>query len=108
MALAAYTFNTRYGENVFQGIIPDTGAAGISTAGKTQVKALQRIQPSAIIDESTAGHHRIRFGDSPEYSSIGNVGVETPFGIIQFAVMPTNTPFLLCLADITCQRSGRY
>jgi len=84
--------------------MPDTGAAGISTAGQIQVKALQRIQPSAVIDESTVGHYRIRFGDSPEYSSIGNIDVETPFGIIQFAVMPTNTPFLLYLADIDRHR----
>ena len=30
----------RYAETVFQGIMPDTGAAKVSTAGKSQFKAL--------------------------------------------------------------------
>jgi len=54
-----FTFDARYGADLFQGIMPDTGAAGVSTAGKTQVKALQLIQPSAVIDKSTAGRCRI-------------------------------------------------
>ena len=101
-----FTFDARYGADLFQGIMPDTGAAGVSTAGKTQVTALQQIQPSAVLDESAAGRHRIRFGDNPECVSIGDVKVKTPFGTIQFAVMPTNTPFLLCLADM--DRHGIY
>jgi hypothetical protein len=101
-----FTFDLRYGVHTFQGIMPDTGAAGISTAGKTQVIALQQIQPVATIDESTAGRHRIRFGDNPECVSLGDVKVKTPFGTISFAVMPTNTPFLLCLADM--DRHGIY
>jgi hypothetical protein len=32
--------------------------------------------------------------------SKGDVTVTTPFGDIKFAVMPTNTPFLMCLADM--------
>ncbi|KAF1360357.1 hypothetical protein EJ07DRAFT_165511 [Lizonia empirigonia] len=101
-----FTFDHRYGAHCFQGIMPDTGAAGVSTAGKTQVMALQRLQPSAMIDESTVGRHRIRFGDNPECLSLGDVKVETPLGVILFAVMPTNTPFLLCLADM--DRHGIY
>jgi hypothetical protein len=34
------------------------------------------------------------------YVSKGDVTVTTPFGDIKFAVMPTNTPFLMCLADM--------
>ena len=49
-----FTLDSRYSAHLFEGIMPDTGAAGVSTAGKTQVTALQRIQPSAIIDTSTA------------------------------------------------------
>jgi hypothetical protein len=30
------------------------------------------------------------------------VKVKTPLGVILFAVMLTNTPFLLCLADMDC------
>jgi hypothetical protein len=69
-----FTFDTRYGAETFQGIMPDTGAAGVSTAGKTQVIALQQLQP-LVIDKSTAGRHRIRFGDNPECISIGDVKV---------------------------------
>jgi hypothetical protein len=86
--------------------MPDTGAAGVSTAGKTQVMALQRLQPSATIDESTAGCHWIRFGDNLECYSIGDVQITTPLGVMHFAVMPTNTLFLLCLADM--DRHGIY
>jgi hypothetical protein len=53
-----FTFNTRYGAETFQGIMPNTGAAGVSTAGKTQVMALQQLQP-LVINESTAGRHQI-------------------------------------------------
>jgi hypothetical protein len=30
----------------------------------------------------------------------GTIDVKTPFGNVYFAVMPTNTPFLFCLADM--------
>ena len=68
-----------------------------------QVTTLQRTRPIAI-DESTAGRHQIRFGDDPECVSLGDVKVDTPFGEIIFAIMPTNTPFLLCLADMDRHR----
>ncbi|KAK1914262.1 hypothetical protein P3342_007508 [Pyrenophora teres f. teres] len=99
MASHLFTLDHRYGREQFQGIMPDTGAAGVSTAGKQQVTALHRIQPLRI-DKSTAGRHRIRFGDNPECVSLGDVNVQTPVGMIKFAVMPTNTPFLLCLDDM--------
>jgi hypothetical protein len=86
--------------------MPDTSAAGISTAGKTQVMALQRLQPSAMIDESTAGRYRIRFGDNLECHLISNVQITTPLSVMHFAVMLTNTLFLLCLADM--DRHGIY
>jgi hypothetical protein len=35
-----FVFYSRYDGNIFQGIMPDIGAAGISTAGEPQVKAL--------------------------------------------------------------------
>ena len=97
-----FTLDHRYGANRFQGIMPDTGAAGVSTAGEMQVEALQNVQnvQNVAIDKTTAGKHRIRFGDNPECASLGDVEVQTPFGLVKFAVMPTNTPFLLCLADM--------
>lgn len=93
-----FIFEDRYSSSVFQGIMPDTGAAGISTAGLEQVKALQR-QMNISIDETTAGQHQIRFGKG-EASSIGSINIPTPLGHICFEVVPTNTPFLLCLKDM--------
>jgi len=37
---SAFSFNNRYLANVFYGIMPDTGAAGVSIAGEPQVWAL--------------------------------------------------------------------
>ena len=94
-----FHFRSRYDSAIFQGIMPDTGAAGVSTAGKNQVQALQKVMDIEV-DTSTAGQHRVRFGDNPENASLGTVGVETPFGTINFQVVPTDTPFLFCLSDM--------
>jgi hypothetical protein len=42
----AFTFNNRYSSYEFQGIMPDSGAAGISLAGEPQVQALQKRDPT--------------------------------------------------------------
>lgn len=89
----------RYSENVFQGIMPDTGAAGVSTAGEPQFRALQKVDESAQLDTSTAGQQTIHFGKGSAVN-LGTVKVQTPLGTIEFCVIPTNTPFLLCLADM--------
>jgi hypothetical protein len=94
-----FVFYSRYDGNIFQGIMPDTGAAGISTADEPQVKVLQLKFPGIIINSSTIGY-KVKFGNNPESTSLGTVAVETPFGTICFAVMLINTPFLLCLADM--------
>jgi hypothetical protein len=39
---SAFTFDNRYSSYEFQGIMPDSGAAGISSAGEPQVQALQK------------------------------------------------------------------
>jgi hypothetical protein len=36
----AFIFNDRYLSHTFQGIMPDSGAAGVSTAGQSQLTAL--------------------------------------------------------------------
>ena len=95
----AFSFDDRYAANSFQGIMPDTGAAGVSTAGEPQVQALQQIDKSVQIDRSTAGQHIIRFGKG-KATSCGTIRVQTPVGHIVFQVVPTNTPFLFCLADM--------
>jgi hypothetical protein len=95
-----FTFYSRYDANIFQGIMPDTGAAGVSTAGEPQVKVLQKGFPKVTVDTLTAGQHKIFFDDNSEILSLGTIGVEIPFGNVYFAVMPINTPFLFCLADM--------
>ena len=57
-----YTFKDRYSKKVFQGIMPDTGAAGVSTAGQEQFKALIKIDPLIKLNILIAGQYRIRFG----------------------------------------------
>jgi hypothetical protein len=80
--------------------LPDTGAAGKSIGGLLQFKALQKQFPGLTIDAETAGQHKVHFGDGPEKRFHGAVTVNLPFGPVDFAIMPTNTPFLLCLADM--------
>jgi len=63
--------------------MPDTGAAGVSTARENQFRALQRQRPITL-DTLIAGQYRIRFSDNPESVSIGIIGVDTPFGTIYF------------------------
>jgi hypothetical protein len=37
---SAFTFDSRYSSETFQGIMPNSGAAGVSTAGQPQFTAL--------------------------------------------------------------------
>ncbi|KAI6245385.1 hypothetical protein HI914_06590 [Erysiphe necator] len=90
---------SRHSEREFQGIMPDSGAAGVSFAGEPQFLALQKIFPSIELDTSRAGKCNIRYGIS-NATSIGTVKVPTPLGSITFHVVPTNTPFLLCIQDM--------
>ncbi|KAK6218082.1 hypothetical protein QIS74_02513 [Colletotrichum tabaci] len=90
----------RYSSEVFQGILPDTGAANFSTAGQHQVTALQRTHRDVTIDTSQVGQAKIRFGSGDPVLSIGTVTVPTPFGPIDFHAVPADTPFLLCLHDM--------
>jgi hypothetical protein len=89
----------RYLSEIFQGIIPDSRAAGVSTAGEPQVTALQKLQLSLRIDTTTASNHKIRFGKGDALSQ-GTIKVDTPVGLITFHVVLTSTPFLFCLQDM--------
>ena len=77
--------------------MPDTGAAGVSTAGQLQFQALQKIDPGVQLD---TGIHGIVFGKGSAERSKGTIEVETPIGVITFRVMGTTTPLLLCLDDM--------
>ncbi len=96
---SAFTFNDRYSSHEFHGIMPDSGAAGISSAGEQQVLALQRKDSNIQIDTTAAGSNTIRFGKGTATVK-GVVKVPTPLGTITFHVVPTNTPFLFCLQDM--------
>ncbi|WYZ42470.1 hypothetical protein EsH8_VI_000169 [Colletotrichum jinshuiense] len=98
--LDVFTLEDQYSASTFQGIMPDSGAARFSTAGYQQLLALQRDDPSITLDTSTAGNANIRFGSGDPLVSLGTTTVPTPFGLITFHVVPTNTPFLLCLQDL--------
>lgn len=89
-----------YSDERFQGIIPDTGAAKQSTAGKRQYLALKRHNPIVKLNTDEAGAATIRFGNGDPIISIGAVNVETPVGKIKFHVLEIPTPFLLCLEDM--------
>ena len=95
---ATFTLD-RYSADEFHGIMPDSGAAGISSAGEQQVLALQKLDPTVEIDTSAAGNNTIRFGKGTATVK-GVVRIPTPLGTITFHVVPTNTPFLLCLQDM--------
>ena len=47
---SAFSFDERYSASVFHGIMLDTGAAGVSTAGESQVRALQQLDNSVQVD----------------------------------------------------------
>ena len=101
-----FLIKDRYSRLTFQGILPDTGAANVSTAGREQLLALQREDPRVELDKQTAGQASIKFGKGSSVTSIGTTTVKTPIGIITFHVLDTPTPFLLCLADM--DRLGVY
>jgi hypothetical protein len=51
----------RYLSETFQGIMPDSGTAGVSTAGEPQFLALRKLLPILKLDTTTAGKHKIKF-----------------------------------------------
>jgi hypothetical protein len=77
----------------------DSRAAGISLASEPQVQELQKTDLTIQLDTSAAGSNTIRFGKGTATVK-GVVQVPTPLGTITFHVVPTNTPFLLCLQDM--------
>ncbi|KAI1002730.1 hypothetical protein K3495_g5472 [Podosphaera aphanis] len=101
-----FTLTGRYSKMKFQGILPDTGAAQVSTAGHEQFRALKIEDPLVQLDNAAAGKAIVRFGKGTSVASIGSLMLKTPIGTINFHVLDTPTPFLLCLADM--DRLGVY
>ena len=79
--------------------MPDTGATGVSIAGEPQVRALQQLNTSIQINQSTVGQHTIRFGKGTTIS-LSTIRVQTPLGCITFHIIPINTLFLFYIRDI--------
>ena len=100
---APYVFNSstdsRYNDSEFKGLLIDSGASTRSTGGIGQLKALQQLDTSVQLDKNTAGSANFTFGIGSA-ASIGSVDLDTPLGHITFHIVPVNTPFLLCLADM--------
>lgn len=71
--------------------MPDTDASGISTAGEPQFCALQRLDPNVRLDTSISGHCRINFRKE-ELISLETAQVNTQIRLIEFQVLPSNTP----------------
>jgi hypothetical protein len=96
LASLVFTLNNRYSDAIFQGIIPDNGAAGVSITRKPQVVVFQKLDPIVSIDTFITRNHKICFGKR-EAISISTIQVSTPLGNITFYVFPTNTLFLYYL-----------
>ena len=82
---SVFTFEDRYSSEVFQGIMSDSGAAGVSTAGQSQFQALKRLDTSVRLDTTTAGAHKIRFGKGTALSQ-GTTQVPTPLGTMTVGI----------------------
>jgi hypothetical protein len=95
-ASLAFTLNNRYSNTIFQGIMPDNEAAGVSITRKPQVIAFQKLDPTVSINTSITGNYKICFGKG-KVISIGTIQVSIPLGNIMFYMLSTNTLFLYCL-----------
>ncbi|KAI0998087.1 hypothetical protein K3495_g10102 [Podosphaera aphanis] len=89
---------SRYSDSVFEGIMIDTGAAKVSTGGQDQFYALRKTL-NLELESKTAGQAKICFGIGTA-TSIGSTTVRTPIGEIVLHILPSDTPFLLCLRDM--------
>ena len=98
-----YLFNlstdSRYNDIKFKGLLIDSRASTRSTRGIGQLKVLQQLDINIQLDKNTAGSANFTFGIGSA-ASIGSVNLDTPLGPITFYIVPINTPFLLCLADM--------
>ncbi|CAD6499506.1 BgTH12-03618 [Blumeria graminis f. sp. triticale] len=90
----------RYNDCVFHGLLVDTGAAGRSTVGLGQFRALQQLCGDLKLDRTQAGKVNISGIGAGIFSSIGAVVLNTPIGQISFHLISCNIPFLLELSNM--------
>jgi hypothetical protein len=98
IAIIEKSRNSRYNNKKFQGIIINIGAIDKSTIKYRQYKVYIRLA-KITIDISIAEQAKFKFGINITFSK-GIIDVEILFGIIQFHIIDTDTPFLISLADI--------
>ena len=98
LSLSTSFMNARYHDEKFFGILIDTGASKKSTVGYGQYLAYNTICTTPIC-KTREGEVKIKFGIGTA-SSIGSITLDSPIGRIDFHVIRTDTPFLLCLADM--------
>ncbi|EKD18830.1 hypothetical protein MBM_03072 [Drepanopeziza brunnea f. sp. 'multigermtubi' MB_m1] len=70
---------SRYSENVFIGLMIDSGAANFSTASLPQLRALQKRYPEVQLDTSRAKEKSVKYGIGSA-TSIRAVTLQTPLG----------------------------
>lgn len=95
-----FLIKDRYSRTVFQGILPDTGAARVLKLGLEKFLALNRDDSSVQLDKSTAGQASVYFGKGSTAISIGTTAITTSLGEINFHVLKTSITFLFYLADM--------
>ncbi|KAF1968874.1 hypothetical protein BU23DRAFT_582982 [Bimuria novae-zelandiae CBS 107.79] len=85
-----YSRDDRYTRSVYQGILPNTGAANVST-----------VDPTVTMDTSTAGKTSIKFGKGSVTVSIGTAQIPTEIGKIDFEVLDAPTPLKVYFNNTT-------
>jgi len=98
--LFAYITTEHYTPREFYGVIINTSASKKSTAGYRQYLAYKTtINDNTDIDITQTGAVNIQFGIGLTVL-IRLVAVKTLIGLVNFHIVKTDTPFLLCLADM--------
>ncbi|EED12762.1 hypothetical protein TSTA_052830, partial [Talaromyces stipitatus ATCC 10500] len=95
-----YLNEGRYSSESFKGIVINTGAAQLSTAGYGQYLAYKRIVRNIDINTTMAGTATVQFGPGDPYQSIGSIDVPIPISTIWFYILTTTTLFLISLYEL--------
>ncbi|EED15750.1 hypothetical protein TSTA_051870 [Talaromyces stipitatus ATCC 10500] len=82
------------------GLLIDTGAAEILTAGYAQYLAYRKVAKNITIDTLTTRAASIRFSAGEPLQSLDSIDIKTPISTVQFHIVKAMTPFLLCIKDL--------
>ena len=97
----AYISSTsfKYDDTEFKNLLINSNSATRSTGGIGQLKALQKIDDTIQLNQSTAGSANFVF-DIESTGSIESINISTSIELITFHIISVNTFFLLCLANL--------